>query len=565
MNLQRSVPSLQKWLADNHQDALVEADRELVRRGGFRSFVKLAWHVLEPMTPLKWNWAMDVICDHVEAGLRGDILRLLVNVPPGLMKSLIFGVFLPAYEWGPLDKPHMKFVVATYAMPLSTRDSRKCRNLIQSDWYKRRWPGVIISSDQNEKMKFENTKFGIRSALSFAGQLTGERGDRFLFDDPHNVKDGESDVKREERVRTFREAVTTRINDPENSSIMGIMQRVHEGDVSGEILSKELGYVHLMLPMEFEPERRCYSPIKPSTFDSVREEVTWSPRNLTWKPRELFDPEEEKALASQAGEPRIESYYSVDNRFEEDELLFPERFPRWTVERDKRVMGTYASDGQLQQRPGNRKGNIFQREWFEIVQAHEIPLPKTTVRRWDLAATEQAIGKDPDATASCKMSVGGDGRFYIELVTEDWLSPAGVETLIVNSASQDGPSIQIGLPQDPGQAGKSQAALMVKKLSKYTVHIEAENKSVGSKGHRAGPFASQAEHGNILLVEGDWNESFLTQVTKFPNAKHDDMLDAATGAFRLLELYSTSGLLDYYAQQVANSKKPPEKIDETGA
>lgn len=558
MRLSPSDRSLRKWLANAPEDVLIEIDREIVRREGLRGFARLAWHVLEPVAKLKWGYALDALADHIEAVLRGEIMRLLMNVPPGLMKSLLLAVMSPAYEWGPLDRAYLSWVVATYAQPLSTRDSRKCRNLIVSDWYRKRWPDVIIASDQNEKMKFENTRRGFRSSLSLAGQITGERGNRFVFDDPHNVKDAESETKREERVQTFREAVTTRLNDPAKDPIIGIMQRVHESDVAGEILKQDLGYVHLMLPMEFEPDRRCYSPVKPTRYGSIRQEVTYSPRAQAWKPIEEFDDDETKTLA-EAETIKVEKRWLVDWRTEEGQLLFPERFPRWVVERDKKAMGQYATAGQLQQRPGSRKGVIFQRGWFEIVKLEQIPLPKTTVRRWDLAATEEAIGNDPDATASVKMSLGADGRYYVEHVTEDRLSSAAVEKLIKTLATQDGPAVRIGIPQDPGQAGKSQAKYLVRQLPQFSVSVELENKKLGSKGSRAGPYASQAEAGNIVLVEGDWNTKFIDQHVIFPRGAHDDMIDCATGAFRMLTVYATAGLLDFYAQQAHGRAGAQEK------
>src|SRR5262249_30712929 len=155
----------------------------------------------------------------------------------------------------------------------------------------------------------DNDHTGFKVATSVGGLGTGERGDRFVIDDPHNVKEGESEAKREDALSWFSEGVPTRLNDPDKSAVDVVMQRLHARDVSGQIIPKELGYEHLMLPMEFEPERRC-----------------------------------------------VTSIGFKDPRQEDGELLWPERMPRHVVDRDKKAMGSYAVAGQFQQRPSPREG-----------------------------------------------------------------------------------------------------------------------------------------------------------------------------------------------------------------
>jgi len=325
-------------------------------------------------------------------------------------------------------------------------------------------------------MRFDTDFAGFKIATSVGGLGTGERGDRFIIDDPHNIKDGESDAKRFAALLWFTETVPTRMSDPEKSAIVIIMQRVHDQDISGYILEKELGYEHLMLPMEFEPERKCTTCIG-------------------------FE----------------------DPRIKDGELMWPERMTEAVVERDKNVLGAYAVASQFQQRPAPRGGGMFKREWFEIVDAP--PAQRETIRAWDLAATDSHTAA---YTAGVKMSRCKDGFFYIEDVVRIQASEHKVERLILNTAANDGYSTRISGPQDPGQAGKAQAKYYIRQLAGYDVRFTPET---GDKITRAKPMAAQAEAGNIKMIRGLWNEEYLDELCNFPFSKFQDQMDASSRAF----------------------------------
>ncbi len=157
-------------------------DRELVKRDGLKEFFKQSWPILEPTRPLDWNWHLDAGCEHAEAVLNGDIQRLLVTIPPGTNKSILYSVILPAFDW--IDNASRRSIFASYSSTLSIRDSVRCRRIIESPWYQDRWGDRFkLTSDQNTKMKFENDKTGFRYAASVKGTVTGDRGDFVVADD----------------------------------------------------------------------------------------------------------------------------------------------------------------------------------------------------------------------------------------------------------------------------------------------------------------------------------------------------------------------------------------------
>lgn len=469
------------WALKHPREALFEYDR-INAEARLIDFVRLTWRVLEPSRPFVDGWAVRAICDHLEAVTAGDVRKLLINVPPGCSKSLLTNVFWPAWVWGPKNLPSTRFIGASYAERLSVRDNRKCRILVTSPLYQTMWGDrFVLTGDQNEKVKFENDKTGWKLATSVGGVGTGERGDVFVIDDPHNVKDAESDAHREATLQWWSEVVPTRTNDPEKSAFVTIMQRVHERDVSGLTL-KMGGYDHLMLPMEFEVARRCGTSIG-------------------------FE----------------------DPRTQEGELLWPERFPRRHLEEDLKPSlrawgGDYAVAAQLQQRPSPRGGGMFKRDWFKFVD--EVPEGLASwVRGWDLAATEGGGAY----TVGVKMCRVG-GKAYVVDVRRLQGSAGQVRSAVFACAQQDGRSVRISVPQDPGQSGKSQA-------ESYVLQLRAEGYDAvstlesGSKEDRARPFAAKCEMGDVYLRRAAWNDAFVEECSKFPTGEFKDQVDACSRAY----------------------------------
>lgn len=388
-----------------------------------------------------------------------------------------------------------KFTYLSYQQELTTRDSISCRRLIDSPWYQDLFGDRFrFSHDENRTTKFTNSRGGHRLSLSIQGKITGEGADVFVIDDPHNVKDMESRVLRESTLRVWDEALPTRLNDPNWSPFVIIMQRTHERDLCGHILAKELGWTHLCLPAEYEPDH----PFQMKTSVKRRDGRVWS------------DPR-------QPGEP-----------------LWKSRFTPTVLKEWKGRMSSYAVAGQLQQRPAPREGGLFKLSWFADRYVEAVPANAERVRAWDLAGTEGG-SSDPDWTVGVKMAKSRDGLYYVEDVIRLRGSPHEVKQMIRATAELDEARhgrCHIRIPQDPGQAGKAQAIDIVKSLAGFVVNARPVS---GDKEVRARPFASQCEAGNVRLLKsvGDkgWNLDFIDELCVFPNGRHDDQVDAVADAF----------------------------------
>lgn len=447
------------------------------------AFVRLAWPILEPGTRFIDGRHIHAICEALEACERGEIRNLLINIPPRCAKSLLVSVFFPAWAW--TRKPQLRYLFASYAQSLSIRDSLKCRRLIESPWYQRNWgERVSLNTDQNQKIRFENSAMGYRLATSVGGTATGEGGDYIAVDDCHNVEQALSEVQREGALIWWDETMSTRLNDPKTGRKIIVMQRLHERDLSGHVLAQG-GYVHLCLPMEFEPARRC-----------------------------VID---------------LPGYQFADWRREAGELLWPERFGPDEVEGLKRALGAYGAAGQLQQAPAPRGGGLFQRDWFPVIERR--PDGLAWMRYWDLASTaERAVSPDPDWSVGALVGYGAD-RVIIADIQRMRGGDYEVEQRIRHTAGADGQEVPIVIEQEPGSSGKSLVNHLIRGLAGY--HVRGHRPS-GRKEDRWAPLASLACAGGVSLVRGEWIHEFLAEAEVAPAGAHDDQLDAVSGALSLL-------------------------------
>jgi predicted phage terminase large subunit-like protein len=476
----RQLPPLSAIRAEITRRAVErDADGIRARCATLAGFVREAWHVLEPNARYVHNWHIDALCAHLEAVTAGKINRLLVNVWPGSSKSLIVSVMWQAWEWGPQNLRSNRFLATAFNDGPVKRDTRKCRDLILSQWYQSLWPMIL---PRTAEMSFANDSTGTREGVAF-GSLTSQRGDRLIIDDPHSTETAESVLERQATTRKFREGALNRLNDQEKSAIVVIMQRLHEEDVSGVILKMGMGFVHLCLPMEFEADRRARTPIG-----------------------------------------------FIDPRQYDGELADPMRFPREVVDGLKRDMGDYAFAGQYQQRPAPREGGLFKRAHFDGRFIDTAPPDTRWVRHWDLAASLKKTGQSNQAwTAGVKIgSSPSTKRYYVGHVVRVREEGHQVRVTIRAVAESDGRQVQISLPQDPGQAGKSQAQDLVSMLAGWNVHAQPES---GDKFQRAEPFAAQCAAGNVMIVRGGWNEAYIDELCAFPSAAAKDQVDASSGAF----------------------------------
>ncbi len=533
-------PTQEDLIAEAMKDprqALHQLER-LRCEGSLLEFVKAAWSSLHPGEPFISGWAIETMAAHLEAVSRGDIDRLLINVPPGFCKSMLVNVFWPAWEWGPQGNDHYKYISASYEKGLATRDLMYMRDLVKSEWYQSHWP-IVFKADHDGKQEYSNSGRGWRFAASVGSGLTGRRGHRFIIDDPHSVGLAESEAERATARFWFTETTPTRFIDQKRPVYVIIMQRLHEQDISGLVinnLAQHQDWTHLVIPMDGDPVHKSWSVV-PSSFGEAQ---PMRRVKEDGEPLPYYVPDEENGVLMWPQDPRTE----------EGELAWPERFDKKSVD-DLKIMfqsegGSYATDAQLNQRPVPRGGGMFKRDdflWLDAVPTDVVQW----VRGYDLAATDS---NKAAWTVGLKIGRRKDGSIVIADVDRYRAGPADVERRILAAAERDGHPVAISIPQDPGQAGKAQIRALAILLHGYNIRFTPES---GSKENRAIPIAAQVEVGNVYLVRSEWNDAFLAEAMLFPNGTYMDQIDALSRAYHQLiinsgpRLATTPGRMSRYS------------------
>jgi len=455
------------------------------------AFAQQAWPIIEPGTEFVPGWHLEQICLHLEAVSNGEIRNLLINIPPRHCKSLLVSVLWVAWTW--IKHPSHRWLCASYAGSLSVRDSIKCRRLIQSDWYQKRWP-LVLTGDQNAKTFFESEKAGYRMATSVGASTTGHGGDTILIDDPINALDASSDAVLDSTLEWYDQAMSTRLNNPQSGSRVIIMQRLHERDLSGHVL-KQGGWEHLCLPAE---------------YDGIKRKT-------------------------------VLGHY--DQRKKVGELLWPGQYGREEIEDLKVRLGQYGTAGQLQQMPSPAGGGIIDTTKFKLwPNDRTLPPMLFIVQSMDTAFTEKTEG-DP---TGCLVL----GIFEWQKKRRCILLDAWTEHLTYPKLRQrviDDWHARYNSDATYGKAGKADICLienkgsgmaLVNDLGSTGVRVASYDLPRGqrselSKVARVHIVTPIIDAGLFYVLESKarpgqpvtWADGFINQCKSFPKAEHDEYPD----------------------------------------
>jgi predicted phage terminase large subunit-like protein len=420
--------------------------------------------------------------EKLEAIERGELKRLLVSMPPRHGKSELLSIHAPV--WFLERNPKREVIAAGYAVSLARKFSRKARKLAER-------MGVGLNPKVAQASEWETADGGRMYAVGVGGGIAGHGADVLIVDDPvKNVQEASSPLIREKIWDWFISEAMTRLS-PTGAAIV-IMTRRHEADLIGSLV-----------------EGRDAETGETDDPDADQPEVDVEDEN--WEYVRI------PAISEGEGDPLGRP---------EGEALWK----RWPIEalRKIRKRGEWLFAALYQQRPTPRSGGLFQREWFsKYVDAIPAGGDVRFVRYWDKASS---LDKDADFTAGVLMAVR-DGVFYVIDVIEKKVTPKGRRDLQRSCAENDPRGTVIWIEHEGGSSGADAAEEEAKALAGFPVHWEHPT---GPKWSRAESLASQCEAGNLVIVKGGWNRKFLEQLCQFPNGKHDDMVDAASGACRKL-------------------------------
>lgn len=416
-----------------------------------------------------------IMADALQAVFEGRIKRLIINIPPRYSKTEFAVNFI---SWALGKAPDAEWIYTGYSGRLSTNSSWQARDTVQQPEYRAIFPEVQLRSDSSAKDEWRTTAGGVVYAVGAGGTITGYGagkvrpgfGGGIIIDDPHKADEIRSDVIRGGVIDWYQNTLASRLNDPANTPVILIMQRLHESDLAGWLLAGGTGeeWHHVCLPAI-------------QVVDGV--EVP----------------------------------------------LWPAKHGLEALRR-MRAASPYIFAGQYQQSPAPPEGNIFRPTQMPVVDAVP-PGEWKWVRGWDLASSIPEAGKDPDYTVGLKMGrmmTEQGPRFIIANVVREREAVDARDQTIKNTADLDGRTCRQSLPQDPGAAGKAQLLYLTRQMAGQRVDGSLES---GDKVVRAEPFAAQVNVGNVSMVRGPWNQALIDEMKMFPNGAHDDQVDAGSRAF----------------------------------
>lgn len=474
-----------------------------------REFTRAAWSIIEPGRPFKPGWHIDAMTDHLEGITAGHITHLLINVPPRHMKSSLVSVLWPAWEW--TTHPDRAWLFASYHEGLSTRDSVKMRRLIESDWYRWRWGSVYrLTGDQNLKTWYDTDKGGRRMATSVNGSSTGHGGDRLVVDDPHNVRNRDSDAVRLGVLDWFDHVWYTRVNDPATVAYVVIMQRLHEQDLSGHLLAPEPLADDVDQPIdvgvEVAPPEAWTHLCLPARYEGKTFVSGWTPPTAM---APIVDPR------SVVGQP-----------------LWPEQFPSIALGRLERRLGSYGTAAQLQQRPAPAGGGILKREWWR----HWRTLPERFddfITSWDMTFKSQAqAATDVDYVVGQAWGFLGADAYLIDQVRGRWGFTETCRHLLAFVPRF--PQARAHLVED-----KANGPAVIDHLT-HTVAGMLPVEPMGDKVSRVWAIQPRIEAGNVWLPDPTvygFVGPLLDRCDLFPSTSEDDEIDAMTQAIIWQQLH----------------------------
>ena len=460
-------------------------------------FIEVFWAEVSK-DEFKPNWHIPYLCEELEALARrvGHNLPkthdLIINIPPGTTKTLTCSVMFPVWCW--TRWPWMKFICCSYSGLLALESAEKSRDIIRSDKFKMLFPHIGIKEDKNTKSNYQiyTKEFvkrrtmprqmlaGTRYSTSVGGTLTGYHGHIQIVDDPINPKQAASPIEIENANNWVEQTLSTRKTDKEVTAMILVMQRLHQNDPAGHLLNKKKDNVkHICLPGEI--------------------------RNY----RELVNPPE-----------------AADNYI--DDLLDPVRMSWKALTELETDLGQYGYAGQIGQKPTPPGGGMFKVDNISIIDSLP-PLPHfvSWIRYWDKAGS---VGKGA-YTVGVKMGRTQTGKYIIVDVKRGQWGSEAREQIIRSTAEADGRNMPIGIEQEPGSGGLESVQSSIRNLAGFSVKVD---RPTGEKALRADPFSVQVNYGNVQLLRGDWNSTFIEELRFFPFSTYKDQVDAASAAFAQL-------------------------------
>ena len=448
-------------------------------RTSLSAFIKKTFETVDPGHAYKHNWHIDCMSEYLEACVKRQLKRLIINVPPRFLKSICTSVALPAWVIG--NDPSEQVMAASYSASLAIKHSVDCRLVMKSPWYQNTFPGVQFVDDMDMKSEFVTTKRGHRVAVGVGGSATGKGGNILLIDDPVDPMQALSDDKRDACNTWFDQTYSTRFNDEKEGVMIVIMQRLHEDDLVGHIMNGE-------------------------------------------------DADSWELLKIQQNPPTPITYSFGDFHYEREagELIHPERFGEVENAKKLKAMGSYAYAGQHQQEPAPLAGGLIEIGWFKRYNV----LPKKfkrIVQSWDTASKSKEVN-DPSV---CTTWGETEDSYYLIDVFRDRLKYPDLKKAVVGRFLKYKPDLVIIEDKSSGESLIQD--IRDGDLKSHKIPVKAVM-PVNDKVTRMSVESPTIEAGYVYLPkQAAWLPDFEMEMRHFPNSATKDQVDSVSQFLKVVK------------------------------
>jgi predicted phage terminase large subunit-like protein len=482
---------------------LTRAEYDVLLRQDFASFVERCFYDLNPQTELAMNWHLEVIAAKLMEVWRGKIRRLIINLPPRHLKSLMASIAFPAWCLG--HDPSAQILCVSYAQDLADKLARDCRSIVTSPWYRQIF-ATRLAPHRQAVQEFITTRQGYRLATSTGGVLTGRGADIILIDDPLKPEEALSEAQRKAANEWYDHTLYSRLNDKRHGAIVIIMQRLHEDDLIGHVL-------------EQEPWEVLSFPAIAEADEVHRIETIWGSQCF---------------------------------RRRQGEALHPDREPLEVLDRIRRTIGEYNFAGQYQQSPAPLGGGLVKAEWFKRYGEKDRPERfDRIVQSWDTAnkATELS-----DFSVCTTWGVKGKHLFLLGLFHRRLEYPA-LKRAVREQQSLFGANEV--LIED-----KASGTQLIQELIDDGCHGVMRYQPTCDKIMRLNAQTAMIENGFVHIPEtAPWLDEYLHELTVFPKGKHDDQVDSTAQFLDWFKKpFPGQGILEFYRMRAERRQNPDNPV-----
>ena len=435
----------------------------------FERFLKRCLATLNPGMPFLPNWHIRAIAFQLERIRRGEINRLIINMPPRHLKSLTVSVAFPAFVLG--LEPRKRIFSVSYGNELSLKHARDFRSIVEAAWYRETFPNMRFTRSLDDEVT--TSLRGFRKATSVGGVLTGLGGNIIILDDPQKPVDAQSKVRRDTLNQWITNTLMSRLDNKETGAIIVVTQRVHMDDLSGFLMSGSSNWEVLSLPAIAEVEEQI-----------------------------------------QIGDNKFHVRHA-------GEALHPAHESLETLLGLQRDLGTYDFGAQYQQSPIPEGGAMLKSHWFDFYDEDLVRAPKDKViQSWDIAAKD---GLQNDYCVCTTWLLRGKHFYLIDLVRGRYEFPQLKRTAMALAERHKPTAILI----EDASAGISLAQEM-RQMGQFRVHpVPVEHDKVTRLYVETAKFEAGLVH---FKKDALYMADLLAELLAFPHGKHDDQVDSITQA-----------------------------------